>query len=191
MISIIAVLIGILLPVLASVRSTAKRVTCSGNLRQFGIAIAAYAQDFDEYYPDVRAMPAPIPPASFYPDGTPRPDLPTAMAFYLPKPDREDPQTVYHCPDDNDVFAVAASSYAFSTFSRGMTLQEILDTPRGPVRWLNLDASGIALMLDFDGEPGGSEYLLEDGTTFSVPKRHLKRNILFADGHVGFELPGT
>lgn len=188
-ISIIALLIGILLPVLASTRAAAQRVTCSSNLRQFGIVMEAYTQDFEGIYPYVRAMPSPVAPIAYDPDGNPLPDLTEALAFYIAKPDRNNPQTAYHCPDDDDVFKVAGSSYSFSTFIRGDTLEEILD--RRFVQRLELNASGVTLMLDFDGEPGGSNYLLEDGTEFFVPKRHLRRNILFADGHVGFELPGT
>lgn len=188
-ISIIALLIGILLPVLASTRAAAQRVTCSSNLRQFGIVMEAYTQDFKGVYPNVRAMPAPVAPIAYDENNQPLPDLPTALAFYLPKPDKQNPQTAYRCPDDDTVFQVCGSSYSFSTFIRGDTLTEILESRF--VRRLDLGASGVVLMLDFDGEPGGSNYLLEDGTEFFVPKRHVQRNILFADGHVGFELPGT
>ena len=188
-ISIIALLIGILLPVLASVRSTAKRVTCSSNLRNFGVLVTMYSNDYDGYYPNVRAMPAPIAPTAYDEDLNKLPDLAEALSFYVPRPNADDPKTVYHCPDDDEVFAIAASSYSFSTFIRGTTLEETLG--RRFLQRLNLGESGVTLMLDFDGEPGGSEYLFDDGTTFFVSKRHVKRNILFADGHVGYGLPGT
>jgi prepilin-type N-terminal cleavage/methylation domain-containing protein/prepilin-type processing-associated H-X9-DG protein len=44
-IAIIALLMGILMPALSMVKEHAKRVRCSGNLRQMGIAIAMYADD--------------------------------------------------------------------------------------------------------------------------------------------------
>ncbi|MEM8783720.1 MAG: prepilin-type N-terminal cleavage/methylation domain-containing protein [Planctomycetota bacterium] len=189
-ISIIALLIGILLPVLASTRATAQRVTCSSNLRQFGIVMQAYTNDFDDYFPAVRAMPSPIPPASFFADGTPKPDLPTALRAYLQRPSVDNPQTVYRCPDDDTVFPIAATSYSMSTWITGRTEQEILEGRFA--RRLELGLEGIPLMGDFDGEKnaaGGSDVLLEDGTTFFNPKRHIERNTLFAAGNVGFELP--
>ncbi|WP_432799812.1 type II secretion system protein [Poriferisphaera sp. WC338] len=44
-ISIIALLVGILLPALASARDTAKFILCQSNMRQIGIAYAAYEID--------------------------------------------------------------------------------------------------------------------------------------------------
>ena len=46
-ISIIALLIGILLPALGAARSAARAMGCQSNLRQVGIATAAYAADSD------------------------------------------------------------------------------------------------------------------------------------------------
>ncbi|MEZ6241750.1 MAG: prepilin-type N-terminal cleavage/methylation domain-containing protein [Phycisphaerales bacterium] len=50
-IAIIALLIGILLPALGSARRTARRGVCLSNLKQFGIASAGYASDFDDKIP--------------------------------------------------------------------------------------------------------------------------------------------
>lgn len=46
-ISIIAILAAMLLPAISLVRSKAKGMTCSTNLRQIGMAYGAYAADFD------------------------------------------------------------------------------------------------------------------------------------------------
>jgi prepilin-type N-terminal cleavage/methylation domain-containing protein len=46
-IAIIALLMGVLLPALTRAREVARRVVCSSNLRQVGIAIIAYASDTD------------------------------------------------------------------------------------------------------------------------------------------------
>lgn len=48
-ISIIALLISILLPVLASARKTAQQIQCASNQRQLGLAMELYVQDFDVY----------------------------------------------------------------------------------------------------------------------------------------------
>lgn len=50
-ISIIALLIGILLPALGAARRTAKSIQCSSNLRQLSLAIVAYTVDHDGYLP--------------------------------------------------------------------------------------------------------------------------------------------
>ena len=198
-ISVIALLIGILLPVLAAARTTARRVTCSGNLRQFGIAMESYTQLFDGFYPLARPVAKPFAPYSYYPasittvpPGTELPELTEAMrSVELEVPAKDNLNSVYHCPDDDTVFGLSANSYAFSGFLRGETLQEML--ARGFIASRNMDASDIFVMMDFDGEEGGSEFTMlptpdGPGGAMSVPKRHFKRNILFADGHVGFDL---
>ena len=50
-VSIIALLVSILLPALSQAREQAKRVYCSGNLRQIGLACEMYAQDNNLYLP--------------------------------------------------------------------------------------------------------------------------------------------
>lgn len=58
-IAIIALLVGILLPALASARRAAQRTGCLSNLRQIGIALQAYVNDF-EAMPQ-RKAPFPLP----------------------------------------------------------------------------------------------------------------------------------
>lgn len=50
-IAIIALLMGILVPVLSGARERARRVACMGNIRQFIIGIQAYAGDFEDHLP--------------------------------------------------------------------------------------------------------------------------------------------
>lgn len=50
-ITIIAILAAILFPVFARARETARATTCKSNLRQLGMAIAMYSQDWDECLP--------------------------------------------------------------------------------------------------------------------------------------------
>jgi prepilin-type N-terminal cleavage/methylation domain-containing protein/prepilin-type processing-associated H-X9-DG protein len=50
-IAIIAILAAILFPVFAQARAKARQATCLSNLKQLGVAIMAYAQDYDETYP--------------------------------------------------------------------------------------------------------------------------------------------
>lgn len=58
-VGIIAVLIGLLVPVLSRVRDHSNRVTCAGHLQQWGIALRAYAAANGNAFP---YNGAPIPP---------------------------------------------------------------------------------------------------------------------------------
>ena len=53
-IAIIALLVGILLPALASARNSAKAVACSARLQQLGIALTGYLNDSRDALPQVR-----------------------------------------------------------------------------------------------------------------------------------------
>lgn len=50
-ISIISLLIAILLPALSKARVSAQKIQCGSNMRQLGIVIYSYAQDFEGYMP--------------------------------------------------------------------------------------------------------------------------------------------
>jgi prepilin-type N-terminal cleavage/methylation domain-containing protein/prepilin-type processing-associated H-X9-DG protein len=50
-IAIIAILAAILFPVFARARSQARKATCASNLKQIGLALLMYAQDYDETFP--------------------------------------------------------------------------------------------------------------------------------------------
>ncbi|MEP6757126.1 MAG: DUF1559 domain-containing protein [Chthonomonadales bacterium] len=50
-IAIIAILAAILFPVFARAREAARKSTCTSNLRQHGLALTMYLQDYDETFP--------------------------------------------------------------------------------------------------------------------------------------------
>src|SRR5438874_8853881 len=50
-IAIIAILAAILFPVFAQAREKARAISCLSNVRQLGLAMSMYVQDYDETYP--------------------------------------------------------------------------------------------------------------------------------------------
>ena len=60
-IAIIAILAAILFPVFARARENARRASCSSNLKQIGLGLIQYSQDYDEKYPYSRTDPDPAP----------------------------------------------------------------------------------------------------------------------------------
>jgi prepilin-type N-terminal cleavage/methylation domain-containing protein/prepilin-type processing-associated H-X9-DG protein len=59
-VAIIAVLAAILFPVFARARENARRASCMSNMKQIGLGIMMYTQDYDERYPS-QASAAPSP----------------------------------------------------------------------------------------------------------------------------------
>lgn len=63
-IAIIAILAAILLPVFAKVREKARSANCQANLKQIGLAITMYANDYDETLPDSQPLFCMLPTAT-------------------------------------------------------------------------------------------------------------------------------
>ena len=55
-IAIIAILAAILFPVFAQARESARQSTCLSNIKQIGISMAMYIQDYDGTYPSQPRM---------------------------------------------------------------------------------------------------------------------------------------
>lgn len=170
-VSIIGLLIGILLPVMAQVRGAAEKVTCSSSLRQLGLVIESYTIENKEVYPIARYMPEPFVSTSSHPS------IMEALDGYLDQEGEE--AKVYKCPDDEQVYDLAGVSYDYNFSLGGQSLKDFLES--GRLRRMDIDASKMTVMRDFDN----GDFLLTDGSTITVPMRHIGRNILFADGHVG------
>jgi prepilin-type N-terminal cleavage/methylation domain-containing protein/prepilin-type processing-associated H-X9-DG protein len=64
-IAIIAILAAILFPVFAQAREKARGITCLSNVRQVGLGIAQYLQDWDETFP-MNAYCTPAPNSQWY-----------------------------------------------------------------------------------------------------------------------------
>ncbi len=168
-ISIIAILVGILLPVLSAARARASKVACMANLRQVGIGIQSYVAANRDHYPRARYMPPPFLSAD------PDPPLNTLLDFHLLDGSQGRAREVYKCPSDSQAFALSGMSYMYQTGQGGDTLPEFF-----LVKYFNWPASKIVISRDFDG----GTFDIETGQ-LTINAFHISRNLLFADGHVG------
>ena len=57
-IAIIAILAGMLLPVLSKAREKARRVNCAGNLKQIGLACLMYSGENSGFFPNPNVLPS-------------------------------------------------------------------------------------------------------------------------------------
>jgi prepilin-type N-terminal cleavage/methylation domain-containing protein/prepilin-type processing-associated H-X9-DG protein len=147
-ISIIALLIAILLPALQAARDSARQVSCLSNLRQIGIALAAYETENDEVMPPI--------------GGNPDPSWNTRLRHYLNDKvqytaGNPTPLAVLQCPSDNsdspgntqpDNFMSYGLNWgqgARDTDGSVMSTNDSLTVPRSADRVIELGAS-----VDFD-----------------------------------------
>ena len=93
-IAIIAILAGILLPALARAREAARRASCAGNLKQFGMVFKMYSSEARD------AFPPPSPYSSVRSDGRSSPlfESPHAAAIY---PEYLTTMLPARCPSDS------------------------------------------------------------------------------------------
>ena len=95
-VAIIAILAGMLLPVLSKAREKARRANCSGNLKQVGVALLMYSGDSSGLFPT---------------DGTANDGADHNASFQLlASEDYLKDSKVYGCPSTNDIGATAAAS---------------------------------------------------------------------------------
>jgi prepilin-type N-terminal cleavage/methylation domain-containing protein/prepilin-type processing-associated H-X9-DG protein len=189
-IAIIAILASILFPVFARARENARRASCLSNLKQIGLGLMQYTQDYDEKYPIQGYYPSGADQVK-YPDGTTSsnnwvlriyPYVKSVQIFNCPSNTRtpwKGGSGSASSPDPNPVYSV---SYGMNSRLNGGT------TP------LSIAAvEKVSETLMFADSAGGSPYGIFDyyyegatpaTTSRYVDDRHLDgANIVFADGH--------
>ena len=161
-IAIISLLIGILLPSLAKIKSVGKRTVCLANLRSAAVAFRMYLDENKDY----------MPPAAAYPSMNLNTDKP--VAEYL-KPFISAPKTLL-CPADNGhkrnnyterYYETEGSSYEYNVYLGGKRASKSLFTTD-----LGFAESEVHVLYDYDNFHGKK---LRKGSI----------NYLYADGHVG------
>jgi prepilin-type N-terminal cleavage/methylation domain-containing protein/prepilin-type processing-associated H-X9-DG protein len=115
-IAIIAILAALLLPVLSRAKARARTTTCLSNIRQIGIASAAYTHDYEDIIVPMARLVNPLPPERLIP-----------YQSYLWWPDNLRPYTkagpkLYSCPD---VPPIQAGIPITNLFGIGMNFNEL------------------------------------------------------------------
>jgi prepilin-type N-terminal cleavage/methylation domain-containing protein len=209
--AMIALLAALLLPALASARHAGKRAACIANLRQIGIAIHSYSDDFHHQIPYGPKAPPFTSPASFYPStGAPTSLLslqtgaPVGLGLLLQDSYLASQSKVLFCPGaDQPVDAAtelakvgrlqAQSSYYYRHAgntqlfdSHATAMQEIPRLDRLGSNRQGLPIRALAMDTQFLSPP--------DLASFNVkPRTHHRMklaNILSADGSVASRVNG-
>lgn len=184
-IAIIAILAAILFPVFARARENARRSSCQSNLKQIGLAMIQYTQDYDERLPRNDS-------------GANTQTWVDSLQPYI-KSDQ-----VFVCPSDAAPYASLASgrrtSYSINQFYYANSAQSLFEANVIPPASLAAleDSAGTIGVGDSTGyyQVQGSNppavtisttspRTLSVGGTGSFSERHLETaNWLFMDGHV-------
>ena len=189
-IAIIAVLAAILFPVFARARESARRTNCISNMRQLGMAIQEYVQDYDELLPAAT-------------DGGNGAGLDGGWIYYSVFPANPTPKAydvtrgsifpyvknaqIYICPTDGQGRA-SGNSYAINDClvhrtSTGINTGMSLATFDAPASWMLLgEEAPEGGFFPGDGSTDDGYFNLEVGNIFT--ERHYDgSNLTFLDGH--------
>ena len=200
-IAIIAILAAILFPVFARARENARRSSCQSNLKQIGLGILQYTQDYDEKFFAQRAASDPGGGAW----ETIQPYMKSIQIFQCPS----EPTA----PSSNPLAepyggAFGQTSYSDYFLNSGLTTDSLLGRSLA-----SLDQPAVSIMAGDNGPYNSANYrpyssngidgyacagIIGDGTSSpscgtqaldqTAAKRHLETaNYLFTDGHVKSE----
>lgn len=192
-IAIIAILAAILFPVFGRARENARRASCQSNLKQIGLGLIQYQQDYDE-----RMVPLYTDPG--YTD--------TSQWAYITQPYLKSTQ-ILRCPSDQSLVASNASSYvAPDLYYDSATMcgpwPDFFPRANDACNSNSLvNSAGTIWLMDGNGGSPGKFHFYNQTTdpvpsmTTSDPKymtgpggslpieRHLSTtNVLWCDGHV-------
>ena len=95
-IAIIAILAALLFPVFSQARESARQIVCTSNVREIGMAVQMYVQDYDETFPIFYAYNTQSPASQRAWSGDPdHKGVELELAPYTKEPQ------IFRCPDDN------------------------------------------------------------------------------------------
>jgi len=208
-IAIIAILAAILFPVFAQAREKARSASCQSNMRQMGLALAMYTQDYDETLVPL-AISAPIPPNAIWAANATVTYWPDLLAPYIKN------RQIFFCPTKNR-YGIGMSHPEVGRFLTGGPSLAQMPAPadtlvfadcgyitnpneRNPELWRedpnDRDPRGVSPVLILFRTPVNQPFYV------TVPQRVVNRHqgkamCVFADGHakamstsqLGFQFP--
>jgi prepilin-type N-terminal cleavage/methylation domain-containing protein/prepilin-type processing-associated H-X9-DG protein len=200
-IAIIIILASLLFPVFAQVREKARQAGCASNLRQIGLAVRMYVQDYDETFPDNCDEPRP------YGSLTRNAMEGTCWSGWISNvlaPYERNAQ-IYKCPSLSTTWGFnnwrlpdKAGSYAYNYRSLGGAWGPSGNDPGQPVvREAAIpESANLAMMWDSASSWVDCDYLegcgiethdldwYRKGLFRMTSWHHGRNNYLFTDGHV-------
>ena len=201
-IAIIAILAAILFPVFARARENARKTSCLSNLKQIGLGIMQYTQDYDEAYPlglwdpQVKQTTSGTPGATFL---SCHPYNGCGTGHWVTWMDIIYPYTksvqVYVCPSATKDAATPsyAMSNAFTNRAGTSGNYDINNTSSGPLKLAGIQRpSEIVMVMDLNDRTytgGVRPYTIRSRATHADPTLgsatpHLEGgNVAYADGH--------
>ena len=192
-IAIIALLAAILFPVFARARENARKTSCLNNLKQLGLGILAYTQDYDEKLPSATGGP---PGAGLQGGWMQYINFGASTLKFNPALGSIYPYVkstqLYICPSDTTA-RLTGDSYALNgCMANNISLGSTGWTPNGitPGKALtDFDRTSLWMLLAEETTANGST---DDGYMNNSnvwTGRHLQgTNMLFLDGHAKFVL---
>ncbi len=187
---VIAILAAILFPVFARARENARRASCQSNLKQTGLGILQYQQDYDEKFPLLRNN-----GAAGGGGGNGYGGVFVAIQPYLKS------TQILQCPSEptapQDCATSPTAGCSDYAYNLGMGYDVAANVNRGLAISALTQTVLTAMMCDGQGRYGDEWSAgcgIDAGVTCTagiatfpspVPQRHLEtQNYLFADGHV-------
>jgi len=168
-IAIISILAAILFPVFARARENARRASCMSNLKQIGLGMMMYTQDFDEHVVSHTLNSG----LTWY--STLQPYVKSSQLFFCPSSDK------------NSGLAITTSNISYGYNYRGMTRQ-VAGQPSGVRSGVSLAALDEPTRIVMVGDTGENTvgYVMDPANPDRLPNDiHLEGcNFVFADGHV-------
>jgi len=177
-IAIIAILAAILFPVFSRARAKARQASCLSNIKQLGLGIQMYAQDYDELFPmwEHRWQAWSMPAAPYF-------TWDTVIQPYVKNPD------ILACPDDpwgkSAPQGNKIRSYAMPRYVSGICEGQ-LDSPSGTTLLCEKGGLHSAPRGVVGGwDDAATECLQDDGDLQIGTKTwHFDgKNLVFCDGH--------